>query len=1201
MNNKLKKALYVVSVTVGVLYVIFLASPLVVTPILRNYHSQIVETVKTSTGFEADIEKLSFTTSWNLKAGIKAEKLALSIPSQDKPFFSAENIGGNLSLMPLLFRKIQLGCLYANEINANIDVKKDGSLLAFDYLPQSSEPAEPFVLPLGLTLSNRLPDVKINKYNLTVTDLYTGKTYYTEGEDLKVTDFILDKKIKIKANGKVVLDGKTVSNYDINVYNRIMPDLQLQKLVFSEDVITEDDNPELKAKSPALNFNVVDFLNAIVKNQFCGDLTADIKTSGSLKSPVINGKLNVDALSVAVDGKKLPESYIDLQFKNSKTTIDSILFSSFDDDEKTQIIGSVTSGKKPSIDLTLRSNAQFNNLIKLVNSIAKSFSISDFETLSATGGIDADFNINSDLKKVYSNGYLKILPSKISYGLYNIVIDNIMADVELDNGINIKKSGFSILSHPLTLTGTIKQDASTALTLNADKLSVKGLLAALGQVNLLKDNDISGGVLSLKALINGKLSSLEPELVSSVENLKIYNKPSAINLDLAKLQLNANYDGKILAGSLKIMDLLAQSGSSVIKVPDTNILLDSKDVNVKKAYVLLNNSRIDITGGIKDYVSDKMTINLSAKGRLQSSDIVSFLPDEFVSLIAYQGSLPLSVNVTGNSKIQNISFNLDADKDNYVSLIDIDKLNNKNAKIKSNIEIIGDSLTLSNTGLYEGHNIIAKVSGGITKLYSTPKLNIDVVVPNQVSFPIWGVPSSNISVLGSVNAGGKLDNPTLKGKVMMSDISMKDMDFAITDLTADLAGEILNGTATAKEIKAGGLAAKDLCGKFSLKDYSKFNLVDISGKAFDGDVKGKLSYDINTSKIGIDFSGDGLNASNAIYGAVGIKDALTGTMNFKAVLNMQGITDVDIIKSLKGNINFDIENGRFVSIGRLENLVTAQNISSNSILKSAVSALSVVSVVQEADKFKTISGDLKLANGSADLTKILVSGPLMSYYVSGTYNILPNTANLIILGRLEAKVVSVLGVVGDLSVDRLLSSIPKLGTMTSAIWKQLTSDPANEDVSLIPALSSGSNTYKDFKVSYNGAVGAASSVKYFKWLSSTVETPDINLKQDLQNAKEAVKENINNRVQNAKNTAENVKTNVNNIVETQKAKVQAVKESVSQTKENLQNTKENTKQTSENIKRLLNNAIKNSLSKPAQVAPTPEPQEEIVPVPETVE
>ena len=172
-------------------------------------------------------------------------------------------------------------------------------------------------------------------------------------------------------------------------------------------------------------------------------------------------------------------------------------------------------------------------------------------------------------------------------------------------------------------------------------------------------------------------------------------------------------------------------------------------------------------------------------------------------------------------------------------------------------------------------------------------------------------------------------------------------------------------------------------------------------------------------------------------------------------------------------------------------------------------------------------------------------------------------------------------VIGDLSVEKLLSSIPKLGSMTATVWNQLTSNPNTEDLSKIPALSSGSTTYKDFKVSYSGVVGAASSVRYFKWLASTGESSDINLKQDLKNAKDTVKENVKTKVENTKADVATMKNNVNNIVQNQKNKVQTVKKSVTQTKENLANTKENAKQTSENLKNLLHNAIINSIAKPS--------------------
>jgi hypothetical protein len=302
-------------------------------------------------------------------------------------------------------------------------------------------------------------------------------------------------------------------------------------------------------------------------------------------------------------------------------------------------------------------------------------------------------------------------------------------------------------------------------------------------------------------------------------------------------------------------------------------------------------------------------------------------------------------------------------------------------------------------------------------------------------------------------------------------------------------------------------------------------------------------------------------------------------MNFNAKINTQGLTDKEIINNMKGNVDFDISDGRFVGIGRLENLVAAQNVSSNSILKSAISSLSSASTIQESDKFKYIKGEISLANGIANLTKILVSGPLMSYYVKGSYNILPNTANLVILGRLESKVVTVLGPLGELSAEKLLSYIPKFGTATSNMIKQLTTDPSSEATSLIPDLSGGSTTYKDFKVIFNGPVESSSSVKSFKWLS-TCDTSKLNIKDEIQNAKEAVKTNISEKVETVKSTTQNIKTNASNTIETQKNKVQETKNNIEQTKTDIQNAKTNIQQSSENVKNLLQNALKNAQSKP---------------------
>ncbi len=1184
---KLKKyGIPVVSVIAG-LYVLFLASPLVVSPILNSYSPKIVDMIKTTAGFETEIDNLSFVTAPNLSAGVKVKNLVLSLPGAEKPFLSAQDAGVRLALLPILVRKIQLDSIFAKSVNSELVVKNNGDFLILDAIPKTQDTgAQAFELPLGLTLSNHLPNINANTYKISLVDDTTGAPYYIEGENLKVKDFILDKKVKFSTKGKAVFNDEVVSNYDLKIYNKIMPDLNLHDLVFPQDIVVEDETETVKCPVGE-KFNIIDILKSVYDNQLGADVLADITTSGTIKEPHFKGHLKIDALTVGVDGKKLPESYADILFKGNKTEIDSVFFSSFDTQEKTQIIGSVTSGKKPSIDMTLRSNAKFNNIIALVDSILTSFGINDFNTVSTTGGIDADFNINSDLKKVTSNGYLKIASSSLTYGLYKIFIDKINADIDLtNNNINIKNAGFSILGNPLKLAGSISHDAQTDLKLTASNLPLKGLLGAFGQAALLKDNEISSGGISLDVLLKGKLNKLQPQISSTVKDINVLNSPSSTRITLNDALIKILYDGKKASGDVDVNSLLIDNPSAVVSVPKTKILIDEKDINIKNSYLLVNNSRIDITGTIKDYIDEKMNIDIKASGKLKSAGLAAMLPAEFRNLISYKGELPLNVNISGSSKVQNIKAEITADTQNYLALVDLDALKNQKTKIHTNIEIIGDSLNFSNTGISNDKALVAKLSGGITKLYSSPKLNLNIAVPNEVSFPIWGVTNSNITANGSVTVTGSLNDPKMRGTVNLVDISMKDMDFALTDLVADLSGSILNGSATARQFKCGQIIATDLSGMFSLKDYSKFYLTDLAGDAFDGKIKGRLSYNINDSKIGLEMSGSGLNSTKAVYGATGIKNALTGTLGFNAKLAMQGLTDKEIINSMKGNVDFNITDGKFLSIGKFENLVAAQNVSSNSILKSAISALSTLSTIQEADKFKSITGDLSLANGSANLSKILVAGPLMSYYVNGVYNILPNTANLIILGRLDAKVVSCLGVLGDLSAEKLLSYIPKLGTMTSNILNQLTSDPASENTELIPALSSGSTSYKDFKVVFNGSVESSSSVKSFKWLSKC-DTSKMNVKEELENATEAVKTNITERVEAAKTNAQNVKTNVNTLIETQKTKAQEAKQEFEQTKADIQKAKENSKQSAENLKNLFQNALKNS-QKPLTPATTTE-------------
>ena len=197
-----------------------------------------------------------------------------------------------------------------------------------------------------------------------------------------------------------MLDDRGQFNYDVNLYNKVMPDLDLNELVFAQNTNSQE------GVQP-VDINIIDIFKNIYQNQLSANLVANIKTNGTFDNVHINGIANLSDMGLAVKGKKLPSSNVDIKFNGNKIELYSKLYSA--QNEITELTGSFRTGKSPKIDLNCKSNMQFNSILRIIDSIAESFEYKDLNTLTATGGIDADFSVKSDLKKILSE-YFKISP-----------------------------------------------------------------------------------------------------------------------------------------------------------------------------------------------------------------------------------------------------------------------------------------------------------------------------------------------------------------------------------------------------------------------------------------------------------------------------------------------------------------------------------------------------------------------------------------------------------------------------------------------------------------------------------------------------------------------------------------------------------------------------------------------------------------------
>lgn len=1235
MNKEiLKKAGIITGSLIIGIYLLFLIVPFFLNGIATSCGHYITQVIKDSTGFSIKFENVRFITTPKLTAGVKIGHLSALTPDNEE-FLFLDNAYGKISLLPLLIKKIEIDTIGADKISTDLKVKKDGKFLLEDYFTQEktkniqeAETAPMTGLPAGFKLSNHLPDIHVKSYKLAFTDIPTNKQYYVDGNNLNLEDFIINKKFKLSTNGKIVLDDKIPFNYDIDIFNKIMPDTSLDELVFAPQAEKEDN------QNAQLNINIIDIFKTIYKNQLTANIKTKITTEGTPDDIALHGLIDIDKISIAVNGEPLPDGHVSINLKGKNIAIDSSVYTAKNED--TIIKGKIKTGKNPNINLTCKSNAKINNIFNLLDSIAQSVEYKDLETLSATGAIDADFTINADMKKVESSGYFKIPQASIKYALYNVLIDKISADIDFSNNmINVKKLGFSILNHPLNAYGTLKQDTTADLHLTADKLPIKGLITAAGQVGLLKENDIYSGLLSMNASIEGKLKTAQPIINISADNINIHNKPSDTTLKVsdANMNISANQNNKY-KGTIDVNTINIINPSVKFALPKAKVTLDEKDINIDNTYLTFNNSRIDIAGKIADYTGKKLSIDINAKGNILSSDIKNLIPADLRKDITAKGALPIYVKITGNDKTQNITAQILATTENYLKIIDVDKLNGKSTLINSNIKISNDTLKLYDTGVFAISGLktlpasafsgnVLSLTGSVDKLSTKQTLNgITIKTPSTLTLSIPGFANSKATGSANITLNGSAINPKFSGNINIPTISLPTIKTTVQNTTVDLGTHsiiintpsinidnsvmnakttispnfnngiivnnieyhavlldtdtlikameglpaqtsststtknntkssaqqqnlgviIQNGKGTINKFKSGGIVANDLSSNFNLANNTLY-LKDLQGSAFDGKFNGDIAFNIINGGANINFQGTDMNAEKAIAGAAGLKNALSGTLGFNAKLTLNGYAPSEsaMMQSIKGDITFDIKKGTLGNIGRLENMLLAENLMSNGIIAAAITPITNMPVIKNTAIYESITGDMNLNNGWAEINSIKTSGPSMASFVYGKYNLINATANLTILGRLGADVVAALGPVGELSVSKLTSYIPKFGALTGNLINALTTNPKGERTSEIPALSNGNTNYKDFKAVLNGGIESKNSVKSFKWLSvcDTSQIEGGSLKEQLQQStdalnqlrtekKEAVQKNIEEVKNTAKQTAEEIKNQVQN-------------------------------------------------------------------------
>jgi len=262
-------------------------------------------------------------------------------------------------------------------------------------------------------------------------------------------------------------------------------------------------------------------------------------------------------------------------------------------------------------------------------------------------------------------------------------------------------------------------------------------------------------------------------------------------------------------------------------------------------------------------------------------------------------------------------------------------------------------------------------------------------------------------------------------------------------------------------------------------NYNKNHLLNLNNFKFNvasGTAKG--SYSLNTL--------DGTNimavSMNNIDGnefsekVLNLKNQISGNINGEINVTCKGFTPEDCIKNVNGHGGFKINNGKMPKLGSLEYLLNAANLVKGGITGLSLNGLIDLITPLRTGEFESITGTVDLKNGIISNLQIFSLGKNLNLFITGQVNLSTSVANMKVFGRLLKNTSSILGPIGNASLNALFNTIP---------WIDLSKNPDNtilESINKIPGVEFSNNKYRIFTVDINGDINGSDYVRSFKWI-----------------------------------------------------------------------------------------------------------------------
>lgn len=828
MKNKKNIIISGAAVVLLILIYLFLLPNLIN---LNSYKPQIEENIKTATGLDLSFDNIELKTNLNLSVEILADKIKLNY-SDGKKLLSLDDASANISLIPLLFKNIEITKIKLNHPEINLYREKNGcySIESLFKNTKTSDEKQAFKLVNGI-------NIEVKNYVLKLDDYYyqNPKNFVLAGDLIKIIDFNPNKYINLETKGKFFIEGKQNIKFDIKFK--------------SELPFKSNDNSATQHQS-------IDPLKAIVNYNFKSDITADIRLKNVQKSMGIDGFVNFEGLTLKIKDKILPESYGKLNFKENKFDIDSKLF--ITPASYIYLKGNVKDLNKNQFNLDVKTSevdlAELKLFAESINDISAN-SLKILDDFDISGKLTADFNIAENSNFI---GYLNIINTNIFYKGLSKPIKNLTSTIKFEGEkLVLNNTAAFIDNNKINFNGFIDSDNNIDLKINVNAFTINTILDLVNNSLILKGiktqfkevKSLSGAV-KIEAAAKGNLcKKISPEIKISMINPAVVLKRISVpvsfskgsiflndkNLQLNGLQANVLSSPVLISGNITDYSEKEPESKIFVKIPSFNVAnlkkLSNSNILDKNSIKLINSIK-NLSGTVSANINILPEQNINAvisANNVYAYYVPSALPIRIISgsiisdgkkielnkmsLKVSDSTLNLYGNVTSLAKLPVLDLNASG----YVTKSDIKKYSSsdlrKSIAVKGNIPVTAsvsgyvDGWKLNSQAKIDNLSYIADINTSGSKIL---KINLNGN-PSTVSFFDSGISSSAgqlISVTGGINRYNS-KNPVLNNvKVSLLNLNLS---------TVEPKGKLqLNGNISI----SGNLCTPKATGNISVKNIS---------------------------------------------------------------------------------------------------------------------------------------------------------------------------------------------------------------------------------------------------------------------------------------------------------------------------------------------------------------------------------------------